>query len=285
MAFQRAGAGQQAPANTAARGFSRTAAQVGTPPFAAAGNTALQPQAEKSVTYKANGEDITLSLEDIRTYFCPDATPKECMMFLTICSRNGFDPYLREAYLIKYDKNAAAAIVVGKDAFLKRAEANPAFDGFEAGIMVYRAETGEIEAREGCAYFSNLGEQLIGGWAKVYRKDCSRPYFEQVSLAEYNKKQSKWNEAPGTMIRKVALSHALREAFPSVFSGIYDESEILVDAEGTARELDEPALPARRRRMAAPKAPAVEIVPAAAPDELQDAAADSEDDPFGGVEP
>lgn len=43
------------------------------------------------------------------------------------------------------------------------------------------------------------------------------------------------------MIRKVALVHALREAFPSTFGALYDESEVpvRVDAEGTARELDD----------------------------------------------
>ena len=30
---------------------------------------------------------------------------------------------------------------------------------------------------------------------------------------------------PATMIRKVALTHALRECFPQVYSGVYDESE------------------------------------------------------------
>ncbi len=34
-----------------------------------------------------------------------------------------------------------------------------------------------------------------------------------------------WDSKPATMIRKVALTHALRECFPQVYSGIYDESE------------------------------------------------------------
>ena len=34
-----------------------------------------------------------------------------------------------------------------------------------------------------------------------------------------------WDSKPATMIRKVALTHALRECFPQVYSGVYDESE------------------------------------------------------------
>ena len=34
---------------------------------------------------------------------------------------------------------------------------------------------------------------------------------------------------PATMIRKVALVQALREAFPSELSGMYDQSEMGVD--------------------------------------------------------
>lgn len=45
------------------------------------------------------------------------------------------------------------------------------------------------------------------------------------------------------MIRKVALVHALREAFPSTFGSLYDESEVRVDTESTAREVEPEELP------------------------------------------
>ena len=37
--------------------------------------------------------------------------------------------------------------------------------------------------------------------------------------------------------------HALREAFPSTFGSLYDESEVRVDAESTAREVEPEELP------------------------------------------
>ena len=47
-----------------------------------------------------------------------------------------------------------------------------------------------------------------------------------MSLAEYDQKRSLWLSKPATMIRKVALVQALREAYPGEFGGIYDGAEM-----------------------------------------------------------
>lgn len=267
MAFQRTGA--PAPA-------ARTAPYPDSPAYAPAGAQALAPSVGTAVTYKANGEEVSLSFDDVKTYLCPAANDQECKLFIELCRANGLNPFLREAYLIKYDQKAAAAMVVGKDAFTKRAEEHPQFDGFEAGLVLLA--NGSIEYREGSAAYA--GEEILGGWAKVYRKDRSRPYFEEVSLAEYDKKQSKWKDSPGTMIRKVALVHALREAFPSRFGGLYAPEEVGVDVENppfreiSAEEPDAPAPRSRRTTRAAAE------IPAAAPGDPL--AGDGSADPFGG---
>lgn len=280
MAFTRNGA-------TAPTAIRTTAAAASAGPFAAkASNQALTPAASMAVTYKSNGEEVTLSFDDIRQYLCPDANDKECRIFLETCRCNGFNPFLKEVYLIKYDKGSPASIVVGKDAFLKRAEAHPMFDGFEAGLVLLTE--GGIEYREGSAAYE--GEEILGGWAKAYRKDRSRPSFEEVNLNEYIQRKndgtpnSMWSGKTGTMIRKVALTHAIREAFPSVFAGLYAPEEVGVDVEGSFREVDD-ALQleegARRfnaRRAAKPaKAAALEAAPAPGPADTAPAEAD---DPF-----
>ena len=96
------------------------------------------------------------------------------------------------------------------------------------------------------------GETLLGGWAKTYRKDRSRPFYEEVSFSEYDTKKSLWVTKPATMIRKVALVHTLREAFPATFGGLIDESEVPVEVEAGFRELSTEeaaagAVPTRRR--------------------------------------
>lgn len=84
-------------------------------------------------SFVSGGEDITITLADIKNYFCANATDQECVLFGQLCKANGLNPWLKEAYLIKYDKNAPAAMVTGKDAYMKRANEHPAFDGYEAG--------------------------------------------------------------------------------------------------------------------------------------------------------
>ena len=119
-------------------------------------------------------------------------------------------------------------------------------------------------------------EKLVGGWAKAYRKDRSRPFYEEVKLSEYDTKKSLWATKPATMIRKVALVHALRESFPATFGSLYDESEVPVDAEASCREVEneQPEIGAMQPRKLKPKKEQ--------PEPLAAETTDTNDDPFGG---
>jgi phage recombination protein Bet len=172
-----------------------------------------------------------LTLDDIKTYLCPKATDQEAFMFLKLCQARGMNPFLKEAYLIKYSDSAPASMVVGKEHFTMTAERNPQFDGFEAGIIIKSSENGPEFERPGA--FIRDGEVLIGGWARVYRKDKGRPFYNEANLKEFAKKtqsgKAPWDLMPGVMIRKVALVQSLREAFPNDLAGCYDASEVQVD--------------------------------------------------------
>ena len=240
MAFTRNGAA----APTASAPVS-TANRVAALQHTGQGNTALQ---QPVVSYKpvditaADGQHLTVSFDDVRNFICQKATDAECKIFLETCKQYRLNPFTKEAYLIHYDNNSEetpSTIVLGKNCYMQMAERHPAFDGFEAGIIALEKESGMLEKREGSIIYD--GEELIGGWAKVYRKDRTRPSYEEVKLTEYDTGKSLWKSKKSTMIRKVALVHALREAFPSTFGALYDESElkVQVDAEGTAREIDD----------------------------------------------
>ena len=75
------------------------------------------------------------------------------------------------------------------------------------------------------------GEQIVGGYAEVWRKDKSHSTRIEVSFEEYAARKkdgslnSQWSKKPATMIRKVALVQALREAFPKAFGGMYSAEE------------------------------------------------------------
>ena len=172
-----------------------------------------------------------LSVQTIKKYINDKATDEEAYVFLQLCKARGLNPFLKEAYLIKYDHVSPATMVVGKDAFMKRAELHPEYDGFEAGIIVEtEGKEGFVIAdncRVGTVYYDN--ELLLGGWAKVYRKDHKHPVEITVNMREFSTGKSSWNKMPATMIRKVALVNALRESFPSELSGMYESSEMKVE--------------------------------------------------------
>jgi phage recombination protein Bet len=138
----------------------------------------------------------------------------------------GLNPFVRDAYLIKYGKDADATMVVGKDAFTKRAEGHPQFSGMSAGVIVRQGDAEPIE-RKGS--LSLDGEKIVGGWAHVHRNDHKIPTEITVKMEEFSTGRGPWQKMPGTMIRKVALVTALREAFPSTFSGMYDSAEMKID--------------------------------------------------------
>lgn len=185
---------------------------------------------EQLVRYEANGETVKLSPTIVKKYLVSgggNVTESEVMMFLSLCKYQHLNPFLREAYLIKFGNSDPATMVVGKDVFTKRADANPNYRGKKAGIIVLK-QNGEMEEREGTMVLPT--EKLVGGWAKVFIKD-KEPEYQSVSFDEYagRKKDgslnSQWSKKPATMIRKVAVVQALREAFPDRFQGMYVQEE------------------------------------------------------------
>lgn len=196
----------------------------------------LAPKKEtkkNEVKVVANGEEFTLTPETVRAYLVSGnrdlVTMQEVVMFINLCRFQHLNPWLREAYLIKYSQNDPAALVTGKDAFMKRAEGEEKYNGFSAGIIVLNEE-GQLIYRDGSFKLPN--ESLVGGFAEVFRKDRDHSFREEVSFEEYAGKKkdgslnSQWSKKPATMIRKVALVHALREAFPGTLGNMYIAEEM-----------------------------------------------------------
>lgn len=192
-----------------------------------------------------DGADIVLTSQNVRDIIStsPNVTDKEIMLFAALCKANKLNPFIREAHLIKYGTNPAT-MVISKDVFLKRAVRNPRFQGYEAGITIVN-RNGEIERRKGSLVGANT-ERLVGGWCSVYLKDYQTPMYDEVSLEEYmgRKKDgtpnNQWKTKPATMIRKVAIVHALREAFPEDLSGLYEQSEMGLTDEAVEQINGEP---------------------------------------------
>lgn len=224
--------------------------------------------------YLANGEKIKLSAGMVRKYLVsgdPNAvTDQEVMMFLTLCKYQHLNPFLREAYLVKYG-SSPATIVTGKETFTKRANKNPNYKGMQAGVIVLKQD-GTIENREGT--FTLPTEELVGGWARVF-VEGKEPLFNSVSFNEYagRKKDgslnNQWATKPATMIRKVALVQTLRECFPEDFGGMYSPEEMSnanadIDVNEIISEDDKPIVPEELKTEATVTAPAENTDAAAA---------------------
>ena len=176
------------------------------------------------VQYKdtVTGADVELSVHLIQETLCKNATDREALMFLELCRHQGLNPWVRDAYLIKYGKESEATMVTGKDAFMKRADKHPHFDGLESGVIVQKGD--HVENRIGTLVLE--GEKLVGGWARVARTDRKIDVTPTVSMSEFNTNRGLWQKMPGVMIEKCAIVTALRRAFPSTFAGMYDAAEM-----------------------------------------------------------
>lgn len=151
-----------------------------------------------------------------------NASPQELQTLLAIVKNRNLNPFTKEVYFIKYG-SSPAQIVVSKDAFMKRAEQNPNYDGFESGI-VYIDNAGEMKNKRGVLL--PTGATLVGGWCEVYRKDRTRPVYREVELSAYNTGKSWWQKSPGQMIEKVAIVAAVRDSFSEDVGGLYTTEEM-----------------------------------------------------------
>ena len=201
------------------------------------------------VKYETFLGPVELSVEAIRTYLSPKATVAEAYIFLQKCRFQKLNPFLGEVYLVIYEQTQTsprgAQMIIGKEAHTRRAERHPDYQGMEAGLIISR--DGTIEQVAGA--FMGPDDTLLGGWCNVHRKG-KEPFFISVSLKEYDNQRQQWRRMPATMIRKVAVVQALREAFPSEMAGLQGSDEFgLAEEQATviegqlARTPAEPAAP------------------------------------------
>lgn len=196
------------------------------------------------IAYEVNGNEVKLSGNMVAQYLTRgngNVSDQEIVMFMQLCKFQKLNPFLNEAYLIKFGSQPAQ-IIVSKEAFMKRAEAHPKYQGLEAGVIVER--DGQMVEIEGAVKLK--ADVLVGGWASIYRADRERPISIKISLSEFGKGQATWKDMPLNMIRKTAIVNALREAFPDNVGALYTEEESSVSeapkpVEDVQKEIDENA--------------------------------------------
>lgn len=182
------------------------------------------------ITYDSAFGSVTLSKDVVLKYLkrgSSELTDQEVALFINLCMYQKLNPFIGEAYAIKFGSDFQ--MIVGYDTYKRRAEENPEYRGREDGIVVLR--NNDISHREGACLYP--GDTLIGGWCRVHRERNGHveASYTEVSLSEYQKTKdgkptSNWASKPATMIRKVAVSQALRDAFPKQYEGLHTEYEM-----------------------------------------------------------
>lgn len=196
----------------------------------------MEEKREIMVQYEVDGESIKLTPKIVQDFIVGNDSPitlPEFKFFATLCKARKLNPFLKEAYCIKYGNNPAQ-IVVGKDAVLKRAILNPNYNGMESGVIVLKKDSGDIIERAGTFYLKEK-ETLVGGWARVHRKNWEFPIYCSVSFDEVAQKtrdgklNSNWASKGATMVEKVAKVRAVRETFIDDLGGMYEAEELGVE--------------------------------------------------------
>lgn len=215
-------------------------------PLAAQPDNGQQKSADREVEYTPLGESqkIKLTVNMVRTLLCnptknghmpPDS---EVIKFMMICRQRALNPWVGDAYLLGYETQQHGdkwSIVVAIQALLKRAEINSHFVGIESGVVVLYGD--QVIERQGDLTFD--GEELVGGWAKVYRDDRKTIFYQRLKLSTYRRRTAIWDSDPAGMICKDAEAAALRQAFPSDVGSLYLEGEMMALLEGAGA--DQPA--------------------------------------------
>ena len=182
--------------------------------------------------------EITLTPSTVSRYIAvktrsgKTASMDEVIKFMMLCKARELNPYAGDAFLVGYDSKDGPkySLITAHQALLKRSEANCNFDGMESGIIVNEGEDKGI--REVPGTFVAPGQQVVGGWCKVYRKDRSHPFYHSVDLKVCNTGMSRWAKDPAGMIAKVAEGGALRKAFPTQLGGLYTSEEMDAEVDG-----------------------------------------------------
>lgn len=203
--------------------------------------------AEKGIVrYQASdGSEVKLSPSIVARYVITggqQVDDREIFGFMAKCQARHLNPLAGDAYMTAYKNKKTgrveASVIVSKDYFVRTATQQPGYDGHIAGVITWDKRKGEMKYHEGTVYRESQ-EQLVGGWAEVYDKGRSHPSRAEVSLKEYDQHRSLWFSKPATMIRKVALVQALREAYPGAYGGVYDSDEMPEPPEPVAVQVAE----------------------------------------------
>jgi phage recombination protein Bet len=228
-----------------------------------------EPAETKSTTDKrivefvpfGTDEKIKLSVEIVKRLVCvktksgKSCSDDEALKFILMCQARKLNPFEGDAFLIGYDSQQGPtfSLITAHQAFLKRAEIHPEFDGMDSGVIVLR----EGQYLDLPGDFHLPTDKVLGGWATVFFKNRSHPMKKRLRASRFNKGWGIWKDDEAGMIVKCTEADALRSSFPTQLGGLFvrEEREHIIDVSTptfpetpTTPALDEP-----KKRLEAPE--------------------------------
>jgi len=209
---------------------------------------AKKEKPEQEIEYTAFGSDekVKLTIRIIRDYIAVPTKAghmpslRDCLHFALMCRARALNPFEGDAYLVGYDGKDGPqfSLITAHQAFLKRAELNPDYDGMESGVIVMD-NTGKLHEVPGDVVLKDC--TLFGGWAKVYFKNKTHPVYKRLDINKYTTGRAMWSKNEALMIAKCARAAALREAFPTKLGGLYLREEMNMIDRGEPAGLPQPS--------------------------------------------
>lgn len=177
----------------------------------------------------------TLTLTDEQTEFTPQqrqaleslgigaVTPGDLQIFLHECQKTGLDPFQKQIYLIRRgDKSTIQVGIDGLQTIARRTVTKTGEAFGEAPILwcgtdgVWRDIWLPLQPPAAAKAVVKRGEGTFTAVA----------LFREFAPMYNGKLSGLWAKMPAHMIGKVAMAHALRQAFPAEMSGVYTDDEM-----------------------------------------------------------
>lgn len=148
-------------------------------------------------------------LQLIRNTVARDAPPEIFAAMIEIARVRNLDPLAKQISVIHL--GGSWQVLTTIDGYRALAEQSNAYAGQDEPIHVF-----------------DDNNRLVSSTVTVYKivQGMRVPFTAKVYASEYNTGRSSWLKMPITMLSKVAESHALRKAFPSILSGLYTREEM-----------------------------------------------------------
>lgn len=188
--------------------------------------------------------EMVKSLIAVKTKSGKTCSDTDAIKFIAMCSARRLNPFEGDAFLIGYDSREEGpkySLITAHQAFLKRAELHPEYNGMKSGVIVKRGD--QVLDLEGDFYLE--GDEVLGGWATVHFKSREHPMHKRVRLKRFQKSFGIWQEDPAGMVVKCAEADALRSSFPTMLGGLYlkEESQLPTESRVTTPIFKPQAVP------------------------------------------